>query len=115
MSEVNAAVEYPELLTDLADKLTEALVARGLDREKAREVGKEAAEFVRGEWGGQLVYIPKGTRFDLTQRDLEIWREFNGHNHADLVRKHGVTIQRIYQIVAAMREQELRKRQGSLF
>lgn len=111
----NAAVEYPELLADLADKLTEALVVRGLEREKAKEIGREAAEFIRTEWGGQLVYIPKGTLFALTQRDLEIWREFNGHNHADLARKNNVTLQRIYQIVAAMREQEVRRRQGKLF
>lgn len=116
MSEADtAAVEYPELLADLADKLTEILVRRGIERDKAKEIGREAAEFVRTEWGGQLVYVPKGTLFALTQRDMEIWEAFNGHNHADLARKHGVTLQRIYQIVAAMREQEIRRRQGNLF
>jgi Mor family transcriptional regulator len=114
MSEADA-VEYPELLTDLADKLTEALVARGIERVKAKEISREAAEFVRAEWGGLLVYVPKGTLFALGQRDIEIWREFNGHNHAELARKHDVTLQRIYQIVAAMREQEVRRRQGKLF
>jgi len=110
-----AVADYPEILTDLADKLTEVLVKRGIEREQAQAIGHEAVEFVRREWGGQLLYVPKGRAFDLSQRDLEIWRKWNGRNAHELCREHGITLQRLYQVVATVREQEIQRRQGKLF
>lgn len=109
------AVEYPEFLTELAEQMTELLVGRGLPADQAAEIGREAAERVRQTWGGIEVYIPKGRSFTLSQRDLEIWNEWNGRNVVELCRKHDLTEQRLYQILDAARRRGIGKRQGKLF
>lgn len=109
------AVAYPEFLAELAGQMAELLIARGLPADQAAEIGREAAERVRQTWGGIEVYIPKGRSFTLSQRDIEIWNEWNGRNVVELCRKHDLTEQRLYQILDAMRRQEIGKRQRKLF
>lgn len=106
---------YPEILGDLAAIVGEALVRRGTAIEAAAEVGYEAAEYVRQRWGGQPVYLTKGLHYDLSKRDLEIWRKFNGHNHAELAREHELSVMRIYQILKRVRIEDVRRRQVDLF
>lgn len=107
-------IKYPELLSDVADHLTNVLSAHGIDRGLAESAAREAAEFLRAHWGGQNMYIPKGTLFELSERDLEIWNKWNGTNVLDLCREYDVSKQRLYQIIAAVRLQEVAKRQMSL-
>lgn len=108
------STKYPELLSDVADHLTNVLAALGIDREVAAEAGREVAEFLREHWGGQNVYLPKGTLFDLSERDVEIWEKWNGRNVLELCREYGITRQRLYQIIAAVRDREVAKRQMPL-
>ncbi len=106
----------PELLVDLAQHAAAALVEMAsLDRDKADQLGREIADRMAAHWGGQNIYFPMGLSLKLSQRDQQIYDEFNGTNHSDLARKYGVSLQWIYRIVKAVRQEEIARRQGALF
>lgn len=107
--------KYPEILVDLRDNLTEILTAAGAEPVKAKEFAAAAAEKIRKKWQGLAVYIPKGRDWELSQRDLEIYRRFNGDNRHALCREYEITEQRLYQIVARVRAEEVERRQLKLF
>lgn len=106
--------DYPELLADLAVHLQGLLAAEGLAAERARAVAFGCAEWLRGHWGGQALYLPKGVRYTLTQRNWELWRKFTGRNQAALAREYNLTERMVEIIIARCREEEMRLRQGSL-
>ncbi|ARU23629.1 Mor transcription activator family protein [Ralstonia syzygii] len=106
----------PELLVDLAQHAASALVElASLDKDKADQLGREIADRMAAHWGGQNIYFPMGLSLKLSQRDQQIYGEFNGTNHSDLARKHGVSLQWVYKIVKAMRQEDIARRQGALF
>lgn len=107
--------EYPEILADLAEQIARSLVSRGMATDIAADLGRESAEHIRRHWGGQLVYISKGVAFILSKRDMEIWEKWNGRNTLELCREYEITLQRLYQILNARREREVKKRQVRLF
>ncbi|MBE8614120.1 DNA-binding protein, partial [Morganella morganii] len=51
----------------------------------------------------------------VSQRDREIFNEFDGRNHHELARKFGVSLQWIYSVVKRVRKEELDRMQGKLF
>lgn len=105
---------YPELLEDLVAKGTELLAGMGLEDDKAKSAAFAFVELIRKEWAGQNLYIPKGQAYELSKRDEELYRRFNGTNLYRLCKEHGITIQRGYQIIAAIREREFKRRQLGL-
>lgn len=106
----------PELLLDLAQHVS-ATIAELLqvDPAIAEAAGHEVAGRMAAHWGGQNVYFPMGLSYKLSKRDREIWAAFSGHNHSDLARQYGVSLQWIYKIVKAARADELARRQGDMF
>jgi len=94
---------YPEILTDLSDQWKELLLTKGLPAEEAAKLAFELAEFLRKHWGGMLIYIPFGRRYELSLRDKQIVEEFNGENWMELCTKHGISRYHLYRIVAASR------------
>lgn len=107
---MNIPDQYPEILADLAG-LAVARAREYLPPEAAETLALALAEDVRLKFGGCLLYVPKGDAYERHHRNAAIWREFNGRNHADIARKHGLTLSVIYDIVAAERA----KRQVDLF
>ncbi|MGV2287298.1 Mor transcription activator family protein [Trinickia sp. YCB016] len=106
----------PELLVDLAQHVAFTLAERlGLDAGKAEQAGREVADRMAAHWGGQNIYFPMGMSYKLSQRDRQIYDEFTGANHSDLARKYGVSLQWIYKIVKAVRQEENASRQRHLF
>ncbi len=103
--------KYPEVVADLAAKFTELFQERGID--KAQELGWDAAILVNTELAGQQAYFPR--RHLVSQRDRQIYREFNGTNHAYLAKKHDMTERQIYNIVARIRQEEFERNQLGLF
>jgi Mor family transcriptional regulator len=95
--------EYPEILADLADSVSELMKERGVDESESSEFGIQVAETIRMEWGGMSIYIPKGTQFDIEKRDKEIFSEWNGQNTVGICRKHKISTVRLYQIIQAVR------------
>ena len=101
-------------------RLTVELIAKrlvtelGMMPERAAEVARDCAHDICLSHGGGYMYVPKDQEFELTKRDREIFDRFNGTNLHELVDQYKVTHTRIYQIVAQVRAEELRKRQPVL-
>jgi Mor family transcriptional regulator len=111
----NMDLSYPELLIDLATTIGEALEKTGVPPERAADAAFAATEHVRKRWSGQHLYLPKGIHYELSNRDREIWAEFDGHNHSALARKHDLTSMRIYQIIKRLRALHIKRTQPDLF
>ncbi len=106
----------PELLLDLAQKISSLMEEMlEMDKASADHVGQTLANLMAAHWGGQLIYFPMGTSLQISNRDQEIWANFNGSNHSELVTKYGISLQWIYKIIKAQRAADLASRQGSLF
>lgn len=90
---------YPEILVAMADLFHRRMCNR-LPPDQAETLARELAEDIRINFGGGLIYIPKGSSYDRYQRDIDIWREFNGRNHFDLARKYHLGVAAIYDILA---------------
>lgn len=104
----------PEILTDLAKHVEEEL-AKQMPLANARQVGIDVARRISQAWGGSVIYMPRGILFKLSERDIQIWRDFTGNNHQALARKYGVSEQWVYQIVKKMRKEEIDRLQPDLF
>lgn len=100
---------YPEILADLATLFYTRLAEQRVP--EAEALARALAEDMRLKWGGGLIYIPKGDRHLRDRRDADIWRQFNGRNHAELARRHGLGIAAIYNILDRERE----RRQHDMF
>jgi len=111
---MNFDPDYPEILADAARHLRTTFLDLGFPAEQAEFAAREAAEFLRTHWGGQQLYFAKGVSFAASQRDEQIWREFNGRNVDELARKHELSTRMVLYIVERMREVERARRQLSL-
>lgn len=107
--------KYPEILADLREGLTEILIEAGVAPATAAGFAMAATERIRERWKGISIYIPEGRDWILSQRDYEIAKRFRGSNLHELCREYGLSAQRIYQIVARVRAEQIKKRQLSLF
>ncbi len=95
----------PELTVELAQHTSET-VREIIDIEPAiaDQIGQAVANRMMQVWGGQNVYFPMGMVWKVSQRDREIFREFNGRNHHELARKFGVSLQWVYSVVKRVRK-----------
>ncbi|MCX5466510.1 Mor transcription activator family protein [Acinetobacter nematophilus] len=100
-------------LRDLACRLLKNLDT--VDDDAAKQISNELMFQVSQHWGGQSVYIIKDDAFHAEERDIQIYKEFNGHNHTELSKKYKLTEIYIYRIVKRMHEQERNRLQPSLF
>lgn len=104
-----------ELLSDVADHAAATLRDYGIATDVAEQAGAAIANTLAEHWGGQLISIPKDYHFKLAKRDLRIYGEFNGINHAQLARKYNLTVRGIYKLVERVRRREVERRQAELF
>lgn len=104
-----------ELLSDVADTVAAVLKDHCIDPQLAEQAGVALADRLAAHWGGQLINIPKDYKFKLAARDLLIYEEFNGHNHAELARKWNMTSRGIYKIIERARKRDMDHRQPKLF
>jgi Mor family transcriptional regulator len=72
-----------EIFDDLAAKLAAEFIQAGLADLLAHRLALATCERIRKDWGGQVIYVPMGRRYE---RDVEIRRRWNGHNIDDLCR-----------------------------
>ena len=106
---------YPEVLQELKDSVMASLIEHGINEDIALKSAHAAAEIMRRNWGGMLVYICKGLEYEISQRDMAVWREYNGHNRHALCKKYDITEQWFYKIKKRQQEKEVKKRQVDLF
>ena len=110
-----ADARIPELLSDLAAKVSEEVLQRGVDKAAAKAVGDSVAKRMAREWGGQNIYIPQGILWGIDERDLEIFEKFDGTNQRELTKEYGFSEQWIYRIVERVRQAKIKENQADLF
>jgi Mor family transcriptional regulator len=94
---------YPEFLSDLADRIARHLVEiRLCDEAAGAAIGRSLADEVCEDWHGQTVNVPKAALYKVHVRWNRIWEQFNGANHAELARTHGMGVKQIYKILKYM-------------
>ncbi|MEW8522511.1 MAG: Mor transcription activator family protein [Candidatus Thiodiazotropha endolucinida] len=105
----------PELLADLADH-TSAIHREmtTLDDTLIARITRELVDRMRHIWGGQLIYFPKGDSLEVAARDIQMYADFNGHNHDELARKYQLSIQQVYKRLRLVRDSEIARIQGDL-
>lgn len=95
--------DYPEILAEMVASLAAVLVKHGLDAISANEAAMSATESVRSVFAGQLLYIPRGLSFDISERDEKIYALFDGKNISELAKKFNLSVQHVYRILAKCR------------
>ncbi|GAB0056744.1 hypothetical protein SIID45300_01056 [Candidatus Magnetaquicoccaceae bacterium FCR-1] len=106
--------QMPEILSDLADRTQALLADFGLEAEAAEQIGFALADEIAASWGGQPIYIAKGTRFQLSKRDLQIFDEQRALGINGLAKKYKLSVQRVYKIIARIRQERIASRQKTL-
>ena len=96
--------DAPEMLADLFDTIATAAAETGLNQEKADELALSVVDQLAAAWSGQLLYFGKNTHMRLRQRDLDMYRDFDGHNHAELADKYKLSVVRVYAIIKKVEE-----------
>ena len=90
------AAKVPVFLTELMTHAAAVTAAHGIARDRCVRIAEDLATKIRQSWGGQIVYFPIARSADQAKRDAAIVGEFDGHNQADLARKHGVSVKTVY-------------------
>lgn len=103
------------LLQDLKTHTEHLLSEINLSPELASQVANELMFQISQHWGGQLIYVVKDNKFLADRRDVEIYRAFDGQNHAELAQQYGLTTPYIYRIIKRMSEMERQNRNYDLF
>ena len=83
----NMASRRNQFLADLMDVAKKHLQEH-VSAPAADLVASSLTDHLADYWGGQLINIPKDYHWKLSQRDAEIYAAFNGHNYAELAKKH---------------------------
>lgn len=104
-----------ELLADVASHASEIAAAHGVKADIADLIGATVADHLAEHWGGQVISIPKDYHYKLSDLHLQIYTEFTGNNHMELVRKYGISLQWIYKLINRVHKREVNKRQQKLF
>ncbi|HRF45103.1 MAG TPA: Mor transcription activator family protein [Candidatus Competibacteraceae bacterium] len=93
---------YPPILTDIAH-LLRARLGQHLPDTTAETLAIACTEDLGLTFSGCQIYIPKQDAMKRAQRDQAIWRNFTGHNHAELASRYKLTVTQIYDILARVR------------
>ncbi|WP_339859082.1 Mor transcription activator family protein [Pseudohongiella acticola] len=104
-----------DILIDLHQIAARLICSDGVPAERADELAGRIAQEIRSAWGGQQIYIKKTDLAELSARNLDIYNAFNGANHHQLAKKHGLAVPVIYRIIKSVQQQERDKRQHKLF
>lgn len=104
----------PEFLKDLQEQAFVTLRANGLPAGQAEDIASALARHMCQHWGGQLLYFPRGQSLQRGERDMKIYREFNGFNQADLAQRYDTSVQHVYRIIESVRSDEIARRQPEL-
>jgi Mor family transcriptional regulator len=85
------------------------------DPEAARQRANFAMSVIQSNAGGAGIYIGKGHLWHISEVHRRIYSRFTGNNHAQLAREFNLTERQIYNIIAAVGDEEFERRQGKLF
>lgn len=106
--------DAPEMLADLFDVVSTAASAHGASDDEADELALAVVDTLSQNWAGQTIYFAKGVLMRLRQRDLNIYRDFTGKNHAELATKYNVSTVWVYAVIRKVKAQIHSESQPSL-
>lgn len=104
-----------ELYIDLIDHASSLLKDYGLECAAATHTATALANHLATHWGGSTICFPKDVAYNLAQRDLDIYKKFDGRNHFQLAREFNLTENAIYRIVKQVREMTVKQQQPDMF
>ncbi|WP_191625018.1 Mor transcription activator family protein [Pseudomonas fluorescens] len=98
-------------------KSVESSIAHALEQGSTPEhLASEVITGLSKYFGGRVIYIPKGFRYDREQRNKEIYCAWkNNVSISDLSKKHGLTSATTYEIVANFAKEEGLKKSKNRF
>lgn len=99
----NMAIRRNKFLTDFMDWARSHL-GHHVSPEAADLIASDMTDRLADHWGGQLINIPKDYHWKLSQRDAEIYAEFNGYNYAELAKKHNMHERSLRKLLGRVRE-----------
>ena len=111
---------YPENLRTVAEWLFVQLVEDEESEPTPERLHKLATlalrqtERLSAEEGGRNFYLGKGLRYRASLRDRAMYESFDGRNYNQLAREYHLTPTRVRQIMDAMHQDDISRRQGRL-
>ncbi len=94
------------MLRELSEMVADALRARGVSEQEAREASEEIAFAIHHRWKGITFTFPARDELARARLKNHLIKEYNGTNADELVRRYGVTEDFIYSV---LREHRLSK------
>lgn len=88
------SVDHMKILSESADRNIKLTDLHPTYQTFAKLIGIENTLIIGQELGGTNIYLPRlniDRIYFVRERNRRIVEEFNGHNHAELARRHGVT------------------------
>lgn len=107
--------KWPRQLVELLDCGRAALLRAGVGEATADAHGRIVLQAMADYHGGRSFNLPKGVALANALRDDAIWRDMGKAPVEEIAARHGLTIQRVYQIYAEQRELRRKRAQPSLF
>ncbi|HJW23788.1 MAG TPA: Mor transcription activator family protein [Rhodocyclaceae bacterium] len=103
LSEAAVAVpreHWPKSLADMLDVATAALERAGIAPDLAGEYSRRVLLAIAQFHGGLSWYLPAGDDIERALRDDAIFRASGRMSMTEIARRHKISLQRVYQIVA---------------
>lgn len=86
----------------------------GVEKDVAEQVGAAIANHLCEVLRGQTIYFKTDFLERLAERDRVIFKEFNGHNHRVLAKRHNMSLDGIYKLIRRTLRREIDRRQAKL-
>jgi Mor family transcriptional regulator len=96
-------------LSEMREFLARELKVHSIESKIADNISSSVVIKFRQNYGGMPIYIHKSN--DNSERNVQIYREFNGKNMRHICHKYDLCYQQVCKII----RNERKKRQGDLF
>lgn len=106
--------KYPDSLKTLVQSLVGSMERDGVDPKEAQRYAFSAVEDYRLMHGGDTPYIAKGLAFETYEKWTAMFNDFKSGNYDELAAKYDIVPRHCRRIIAAMKVNERKKRQGTL-
>lgn len=91
-------------LGEIVDVFENVLYKLGeTDRKKAQEKAQVLTIELADFWGGKSVYLPIGKKVRIALRNAQVFKDFNGENVPELVKKYHISESTVYSIIREQR------------
>lgn len=108
-------LRWPKRLHELFEIHRAFNLRNGMAPEAAALDARDRCILLGDYLGARPYNIPRGDALRLALRDKLIWLAFNGRNHEELARQHGLDLVHLYRVLRQQRRLARGKMQGKLF